>query len=96
MMAPWKIVLQPQKVSRAARVSRMLGIRETPSNCFYNLLQSVTIYYNQSHFCMKYKNTHGIDITLQSINRYYQYYINAPLKFNMYNISQQKGLNTVE
>ena len=45
MMAPWKIVLQPQKVSRAARVSGMVGIRETPSNCFYNLLQSVTFLY---------------------------------------------------
>ena len=44
MMAPWKIVLQPQKVSRAARVSRMLEIKENPSNCFYNLLQSVTFY----------------------------------------------------
>ena len=45
MMAPWKIVLQPQKVSRAARVSGMVGIRETPSNCFHNLLQSVTFLY---------------------------------------------------
>ena len=39
-MAPWKIVLQPQKVSRAARVSGMVGIRETPSNL---LLQFITI-----------------------------------------------------
>ena len=77
MMAPWKIVLQPQKVSRAARVSGMLGIRENPSNCFYNLLQSVTFL----HFCMKYKNTHCMFQSLQSINRYYKYYINAPFKF---------------
>ena len=64
-MAPWKIVLQPQKVSRDARVSRMLGIRENPSNCFHNLLQSVTFL----HFCMKYKNTHGIDVqSLQLID----------------------------
>ena len=41
-MAPWKIVLQPQKVSRAAKVYGMLKIKENPSNCFYNLLQSVT------------------------------------------------------
>ena len=58
-MAPWKIVLQPQKVSRAARVSGMLKIKGNPSNCFYNLLQSVTFL----HFCMKYKNIHGIGIT---------------------------------
>ena len=63
MMAPWKIVLQPQKVSRAARVSEMLGIRENPSNCFYNLLQSVTFL----HFCMKYKNTH-LYVSITSIN----------------------------
>ena len=43
-MAPWKIVLQPQKVSRAARVSGMFEIKGNPSNCFYNLLQSVTFY----------------------------------------------------
>ena len=43
-MAPWKIELQPQKVSRAARVSGRLEIRENPSNCFYNLLQSVTFF----------------------------------------------------
>ena len=63
-MAPWKIVLQPQKVSRAARVSGMLGIRENPSNCFYNLLQPVTFL----HFCMKYKNTYGIGVSITSIN----------------------------
>ena len=74
-MAPWKIVLQPQKVSRAARVSGMVGIRETPSNCFYNLLQSVTFL----HFCMKYKNTNCMFQSFQSINRYYKYYINTPL-----------------
>ena len=43
----------------------------------------------QLKLSMKYKNTHGIDITLQSINRYYQYYINTPSKFNIYNIIQQ-------
>ena len=45
MMDPWKIVLQPQKVGRAARVSGWLeSMRETPSNYFYSLLN------NQSHF----------------------------------------------
>ena len=58
-MAPWKIVLQPQKVSRAAKVYGMLKIKGNPSNCFYNLLQSVTFL----HFCMKYKNIHDIGIT---------------------------------
>ena len=77
MMAPWKIVLQPQKVSRAIRVSGMLGIRENPSNCFYNLLQSVTFL----HFCMKYKTTCCMFQSLQSINKYYRYYINASFKF---------------
>ena len=62
-MDPWKIVLQPQKVSTAARVSGWLeSIRETPSNCFYNLLN------NQSHFCMKFKNIHCIDISITSTN----------------------------
>ena len=27
--------------------------------------------------------------SLQSINSFYKYYKNTPLKFNMYNISQQ-------
>ena len=50
MMAPWKIVLQPQKVSRAARVSGMLEIKG-------KILQiAFTIYYNQSHFTFLYEN----------------------------------------
>ena len=66
-MAPWKIVLQPQKVSRAARVSGMLKIKGNPSNCFHNLLQSVTFYI----FVWKYKNIHGIDVSIISMDRYY-------------------------
>ena len=50
MMAPWKIVLQPQKVSRAARVSGMLKIKGKI------LLIAFTIYYNQSHFTFLYEN----------------------------------------
>ena len=64
-MAPWKIVLQPQKVSRAARVSGMLEIKGNPSNYFYNLLQSVTFY----TFVWEYKNIHGIDVPIISIDR---------------------------
>ena len=60
MMAPWKIVLQPQKVSRAARVSGMLEIKGNPSNYFHNLLQSVTFHI----FVWKYKNIHGIDVPI--------------------------------
>ena len=84
-MAPWKIVRQPQKVSRAARVSGMVGTREIFKLLLQFIEQSVTFF----TFCMKYKNTHGIDIKLQSINSFYKYYINTPLKFNIYNISQQ-------
>ena len=67
-MAPWKIVLQPQKVSRAARVSGMLKSKGKI------LLIAFTIYYNQSHFTFlykKYKNIHGIDVPIISIDRYY-------------------------
>ena len=57
-MAPWKIVLQPQRLAGLLECPERLGIRENPSNCVYNLLQSVTFL----HFCMKYKNIHGIDV----------------------------------
>ena len=63
-MAPWKIVLQPQKVSRAARVSGMVGTRETFKLLLQFIEQSVTFLY----FCMKYKNTHCIDVSITSIN----------------------------
>ena len=45
-MAPWKIVLQPQKVSRAARVSGIRNQRKDPSNCFHNFITISQI----SHF----------------------------------------------
>ena len=70
-MAPWKIVLQPQKVSRAARVS---GNVRNQRKSFKLLLHFITI----SHiftFCMKYKITHGINVSImfqlfQSIDIY--------------------------
>ena len=60
-MAPWKIVLQPQKVSRAAGVSGMLGIRANPSNCFCNLLQSVTFLHEIQEDTHLYVSTTSIN-----------------------------------
>ena len=76
-MAPWKIVLHLKRLAGLLECPECRNQRKNPSNCFYNLLQSVTFY--------KYKNIHGMyKYTISANNKALTRWLNRciPMKDN--------------